>query len=89
MYCDENGDMQLGFPENEHCIPGEGTVAVKNSAGGVSSWCQTVLPGYEDMLIPTPVTPGSQEDIAVPGTSYYAGSAAQYVLFDDPKLAIY
>ena len=77
MYCDSNGDMQLGFPENEHCIAGEGTLAVQNNCGGVSSWCQTVLPGYEDMLIPTPVASGSEQVLAVPGTSYYASSAAQ------------
>jgi hypothetical protein len=39
------------------------------------SWCQTVLPGNEAMLIPTLVE--SVSTIAVPDTSYWGKTAAQ------------
>ena len=71
--------MQKGFPDKDYCVHGVGTAMVKNTAGGVVSFCQTVLPGYEDMLIPTSISPGSTTTLAVPDTSYYAKSAAQYV----------
>ncbi len=42
------------------------------------SFCQTVLPGNEAMLIPTEV--GSFASLAVPGTDYWAGTAAHYYI---------
>lgn len=42
------------------------------------SFCQTVLPGNEAMLIPTAVT--SYATLAVPDTSYWAGTAAHYYI---------
>lgn len=39
------------------------------------SWCQTVLPGNEAMLIPTLVD--SIATLAVPDPSYWCGTASQ------------
>ena len=44
----------------------------------VVAFCQTVLPGNEAMLIPTPVM--EYEVLAVPGTHYWCETAAQYDL---------
>lgn len=49
-----------------------------NNCDDVVAFCQTVLPGSEAMLIPTEVTSWAQ--LAVPGMSYWASTAAQYVL---------
>ena len=43
--------------------------------GKVISFCQTVLPGNEAMIIPTDVD--SEMTIAVPGVKYWAKTAAQ------------
>ena len=51
---------------------------VINNCGHVHAVCQTVLPGYEDMLIPTEVD-GSPVIIAVPGIDYWASTAAHFV----------
>ena len=56
---------------------GTGNVNAVNKAGDVVSFCQTVLPGNEAMLIPTSVE--SFETLAVPGPSYWCSTAAQYV----------
>ncbi len=47
-----------------------------NKAGKPVAFCQTVLPGNEAMLIPTLVEELST--LAVPGTSYWCATAAQY-----------
>ncbi|GAD98074.1 SUN domain protein (Adg3), putative [Paecilomyces variotii No. 5] len=79
LYCDENGKLQKGFPDKPLCEPGTGTVSVQNkcSSGGVS-FCQTVMPGLEDMIIPTWVE--DTVDLAVPGSSFFAGTAAHYYI---------
>ncbi|KAL1856675.1 hypothetical protein Plec18167_009114 [Paecilomyces lecythidis] len=79
LYCDENGKLQKGFPDQPLCEPGTGTVSVQNkcSSGGVS-FCQTVMPGLEDMIIPTWVE--DTADLAVPGSSFFAGTAAHYYI---------
>jgi hypothetical protein len=48
-----------------------------NKASGSVSFCQTVLPGNEAMLIPTSVDDWAE--LAVPGTDYWCGTAAQSV----------
>jgi hypothetical protein len=50
-------------------------VKAVNKAGSVVSFCQTVLPGNEAMIIPTDVT--GSVTLAVPGADYWAGTAAQ------------
>lgn len=49
-----------------------------NKAGKAVSFCQTVLPGNEAMLIPTLVD--ELEDLAVPGMSYWCSTAAHYYI---------
>ena len=56
-------------------MDGTGAVQVVNKAGKVVSFCQTVLPGNEAMIIPTDVQ--STATIAVPGISYWDKTAAQ------------
>ncbi|KAJ9293762.1 CAZyme family GH132 [Paecilomyces variotii] len=79
LYCDENGNLQKGFPDRPLCEPGTGTVSVQNkcSSGGVS-FCQTVMPGLEDMIIPTWVQ--DTADLAVPGSTFFAETAAHYYI---------
>jgi len=50
---------------------------VKNNCGKVHAVCQTVLPGHEDMLIPTEVD--SSAILAVPGPDYWASTASHFV----------
>jgi hypothetical protein len=77
LYCDSNGEIKKPFSNQPYCVSGTGTVGVVNSCGGKVSFCQTVLPGNEAMLIPTEVDSSSQ--LAVPGTDYWCETAAQYV----------
>lgn len=77
LYCDENGEIQKPFPDKPYCQDGTGTVVAINKAGGPVSFCQTVLPGNEAMLIPTLVE--ETATLAVPDPSYWCSTAAQYV----------
>ncbi len=56
-------------------MDGTGAVKAVNKAGSIVSFCQTVLPGNEAMIIPTDVT--DTVTLAVPGPDYWAGTAAQ------------
>lgn len=56
-------------------MDGAGTVKAVNKAGKIVSFCQTVLPGNEAMLIPTDVS--DAVTLSVPGPSYWAGTSAQ------------
>lgn len=80
LYCDENGNLQKPNSQNDYCYDGKGTVAAKNSAGSGVAFCQTVLPGNEEMLIPTFVDGGSEEPLAVPGTDYWAKTASHFYI---------
>lgn len=75
MYCDENGQISKPFPDKPYCVDGTGTVNAVNKAGKPLSFCQTVLPGDESMLIPTLVE--DTATLAVPDTSYWCSTAAQ------------
>lgn len=77
LYCDESGKLQKKR-DGGCCYDGKGTVVAKNKAGAGVAFCQTILPGNEEMMIPTLVDGGSQETLAVPGTEYWAGTAAHY-----------
>jgi len=46
-----------------------------NKAGRIVSFCQTVLPGNEAMVIPTDVE--DTATLAVPGPDYWANTSAQ------------
>ncbi len=77
LYCGSDGTAQKGFPGQPYCVEGTGAVAAVNKCGSVVSFCQTVLPGDEGMYIPTDVH--SSAVLAVPGPSYWDGTASQYV----------
>ncbi|AAS52372.1 AEL312Cp [Eremothecium gossypii ATCC 10895] len=78
LFCDESGNLQTPYPDKPYCYDGKGTVIAENKAGADVAFCQTVLPGNEEMLIPTLVGGGSSQTLAVPGTDYWAGTAAHY-----------
>ncbi|KAL1835720.1 hypothetical protein VTK73DRAFT_5443 [Phialemonium thermophilum] len=74
LFCD-GGTPKKPFPDKPYCVDGTGTVSAVNRCGDTVAFCQTVLPGNEAMLIPTEVTGTSV--LAVPGPSYWDGTAAQ------------
>lgn len=78
LYCDESGKIQKPFPDRDYCESAVGVVKAHNKAGKPVSFCQTVLPGNEAMIIPTLVE--ELADLAVPGTSYWCSTAAQYYI---------
>jgi hypothetical protein len=78
LRCNENGEIEKPFPEKPYCYTGESTFTCKNNAAAGVAVCQTVLPGNEAMLIPTYVNVDDDEiSLAVPGTEYWAETAAQ------------
>ena len=78
LYCDKNGEIKKPFSNKPYCVDGTGTVKAVNKAGKEMSWCQTVLPGNEAMLIPTIVS--DMATIAVPDTSYWCETAAHFYI---------
>jgi hypothetical protein len=76
LYCD-GGQPVKPFPDQPYCVDGTGAVSGQNQCSEVVSFCQTVLPGNEAMLIPTDIQPGQTVVLAVPGPSYWDGTAAQ------------
>ncbi|ODV96185.1 hypothetical protein PACTADRAFT_75355 [Pachysolen tannophilus NRRL Y-2460] len=80
LHCNDDGTVSKPFSNKGYCYDGKGTVKVNNNAGSDVAFCQTVLPGNEAMLIPTNIGSGSTETIAVPGTEYWAQTAAHYYI---------
>ncbi|RYP75711.1 hypothetical protein DL771_002198 [Monosporascus sp. 5C6A] len=78
LYCGDGGELEFPFKDEPCCVDGTGAVDVVNKCGDVVSFCQTVLPGYEDMIIPTDVY--DTATIAVPDNKYWAGTAAHYYI---------
>ena len=78
IYCNQDGKIEKPFKDQPYCIDGTGTVSAVNKAGSPLSFCQTVLPGNEAMLIPTLVTGSSV--IAVPDPSYWSGTSAHFYI---------
>ncbi|KAG6069678.1 hypothetical protein E4U16_007518 [Claviceps sp. LM84 group G4] len=76
LYCDNSGIMKKPFPQKPNCVLGTGAVKAVNRCQSPLSWCQTVLPGNEAMLIPTVVS--SEITVAVPDISYWASTAAHF-----------
>lgn len=76
-WCNENGELEYKR-DGDCCVDGVGTVSAKNKAGSNVAFCQTVLPGNEEMLIPTDVDSNDEQTLAVPGPNYWDGSAAHY-----------
>ncbi|KAI0409082.1 beta-glucosidase-domain-containing protein [Xylaria palmicola] len=77
IYCN-NGEIDVPFEDKPWCVDGTGTVQAVNKAGDVVSFCQTVLPGYEDMIIPTDVHDSAT--LAVPDTSYWDSTASHFYI---------
>ncbi|KXX83415.1 putative secreted beta-glucosidase adg3 [Madurella mycetomatis] len=75
LYCN-GGKVEKPFEDSPYCVDGTGAVKAVNKAGKIVSFCQTVLPGNEAMIIPTDVT--DTATLAVPGPDYWAGTAAHY-----------
>ncbi|KAK6355418.1 hypothetical protein TWF696_004517 [Orbilia brochopaga] len=80
LRCGQDGEVSVPFPEKPMCYEGHGTFLAKNSCDESVAICQTVLPGREDMLIPSVVNPGQTVTLAVPGTEYWCGTAAHYYI---------
>ncbi|KAJ5131168.1 uncharacterized protein N7515_007207 [Penicillium bovifimosum] len=78
LYCDDDGNIQKPFPNRDYCESATGVLKAHNKAGKSVSFCQTVLPGNEAMLIPTLVE--TLADLAVPGMSYWCSTSAQYYI---------
>lgn len=80
LYCQEDGTLKTPFKDKPYCYEGKGTVYVQKqcSNDGSVAFCQTVLPGNEEMLIPTLVA--DTETLAVPGPEYWACTAAHYYI---------
>lgn len=77
LYCDKDGNIEKPFPDRPYCEDAKNGIGALNKAGGAVSFCQTVLPGNEAMLIPTHVE--DWVELACPGTDYWLGTAAQLV----------
>ncbi|KYK59317.1 hypothetical protein DCS_00447 [Drechmeria coniospora] len=80
LFCDESGVIHKPFDDKENCVQGTGAVVAVNDANRVLSWCQTVLPGNEAMLIPTEIKAKSTKVVAVPDHTYWQGTAAHYYI---------
>ncbi|KAI8959979.1 hypothetical protein F5Y11DRAFT_285446 [Daldinia sp. FL1419] len=78
VYCNDDGEIEVPFKNKAWCVDGTGAVEAVNKAGKVVSFCQTCLPGYEDMIIPTDVL--DTATLAVPGVSYWDSTAAHYYI---------
>ncbi|MCJ1398216.1 hypothetical protein MMC11_001413 [Xylographa trunciseda] len=79
LYCDENGDISKPFPNNPYCVTGSTNIGVLNKSGKTVSFCQTVLPGNEAMLIPTSIEDEIVQ-LAIPTTSYWCKTAAHFYI---------
>ncbi|EPS35451.1 hypothetical protein H072_11155 [Dactylellina haptotyla CBS 200.50] len=80
LKCGNDGQVSIPFPDKEFCYPGAGTFVAHNLLSQPVAICQTVLPGREDMLIPTLVGPNESVPLAVPGPEYWCGTAAHYYI---------
>ncbi|KAL4795337.1 hypothetical protein BDV19DRAFT_362934 [Aspergillus venezuelensis] len=78
LYCNDDGEIEKPFPSKPYCKDGTGAVEAHNKCGDVVSFCQTVLPGNEAMLIPTLVE--SVATLAVPDLSYWCETAAHFYI---------
>ena len=80
LFCDSNGNLNKPISNQDYCYKGKGTAKAVNQASADVAFCQTVLPGNEAMLIPTNVNGGSSNDLAVPGTDYWAKTASHFYI---------
>ncbi|EPX73594.1 beta-glucosidase Adg3 [Schizosaccharomyces octosporus yFS286] len=80
LYCDHDGNAVKPFGDRDYCYPGVGNVFAIDKTGEGVSFCQTVLPGNEAMLIPTWISADSEQVLAVPDASYWVSTAAHYYI---------
>ncbi|KAH3665627.1 hypothetical protein OGAPHI_003815 [Ogataea philodendri] len=80
LYCNDNGELETPISGSDYCVDGKKTATAKNSASKNVAFCQTVLPGNEEMLIPTNVDASSSQTLAVPGTDYWASTASHFYI---------
>lgn len=80
LKCNADGSVSKPFGDKPLCVDGVKSVKVLNKAEKDVSFCQTVLPGNEAMLIPTNVEGGKSEILAVPDTSYWASTASHFYI---------
>ncbi|POR33043.1 Putative secreted beta-glucosidase adg3, partial [Tolypocladium paradoxum] len=78
LYCDKDGKIRKPFPNKPNCVRGTGTVKAVNKCKSQMSWCQTVMPGNEAMIIPTVVD--SEATIAVPDPDYFCKTGAHFYI---------
>ncbi|ETS82356.1 hypothetical protein PFICI_04232 [Pestalotiopsis fici W106-1] len=78
LYCGLDGKAVKPFTSKPFCVDGTGTVQAVNKVGKVVSFCQTVLPGNEDILIPNDVS--DTLTLAVPDTSYWQSTASHFYI---------
>lgn len=78
LFCDPEGRLHTPMNGEPLCVDGAGSIVARNLAGSPVAMCQTVLPGNEEMLIPTEVGPGGTQTLAVPDPSYWASTAAHF-----------
>ncbi|BFZ63315.1 hypothetical protein YB2330_004437 [Saitoella coloradoensis] len=80
LYCNDDGTVSKPFPDRNYCVDGVGSVKAVDNIGSGLAVCQTVLPGNEAMLIPTDVSAGGSATLAVPDTSFWAGTASHFYI---------
>ncbi|KAK9420661.1 hypothetical protein SUNI508_00752 [Seiridium unicorne] len=78
LFCGLDGKPVKPFDGKPLCVDGTGTVDAVNKVGEVVSFCQTVLPGNEDILIPNDVH--DTLTLAVPDTSYWQSTASHFYI---------
>ncbi|KAI9290997.1 hypothetical protein K502DRAFT_272177, partial [Neoconidiobolus thromboides FSU 785] len=84
LYCDNNGNLQLPFKDKPLCSLSLNNVNIKSELNEAVSFCQTVYPGNEAMIIPTVAEPQcSNQIINSPPSTYWQGTSAQYYV--NPK----
>ena len=78
LYCGTDGTVSKPFPNKPYCVQGAGTLVAVNECSKQVSICQTVLPGNEAMLIPNSVPAGGDLTLAVPDSSYWCSTSAEF-----------
>ncbi|PWA00523.1 hypothetical protein BB558_003412 [Smittium angustum] len=78
LYCDNNGVLQVPFPNQYFCVKSMNNTSIRNTLGKPVSACQTVYPGNEAMIIPSVAQPGSSVDLNIVPSSYWLGTSSQF-----------
>ena len=79
LYCGKGGKVSKPFPDQPNCVQGTGSVKAVSKAGKSLSFCQTIYPGNEAMIIPTLVD-SVGATIAVPDTNYWCETSAHFYI---------